>query len=229
MQWAVLGIVIVGLILAYIVFQETRAHTYWRSLVAKGDLDAIRTLLDQEIERWKTGRVPKGVPAALWHGVQTAELVAVGRDAAQLTCAAEGEYHFVGGRPQEVTSPLEAGMRVAAKLAELVMYDVPNLRLSAVRIDVYSTFHTADGMPEQRCILSTLVDRATADDLDWDALRPREILDRFETVYRVDERGLAQPIEPAPLLEGTLPVAPKPAPVPGTVVQPGPDGMNRSG
>jgi hypothetical protein len=214
MQWAVLIIVVFGLFLAYIIFQETRAHTYWRSLVAKGDVDAIRMLLEQEIQRWKTARVPKEVPAALWHGVQTAELVAVGADAAQLTCAAEGEYRFSGGRPQEVASPLDAGMRLAAKLAEMVLYDVPNLRLAAVRVDVYSTFHTADGLPNQRCILSTLAERADADDLDWEALRPHEVLDRFATTYHVDERGLAQPIDPGPLLEGTVPVEPKPLPAP---------------
>lgn len=218
MQWAVLGIVIFGLILTYIIFQETRAHTYWRSLVAKGDLDAIRTLLDQEIQRWKMMRVPKGVPAALWHGIQTAELVAVGADAVQLTCAAEGEYRFTGGQPREVTSALDAGMRVAAKLIEMVMYDVPNIRLGAVRVDVYSTFHTADGGPEQRCILSTLAERAEADDLDWDALRPNEILARFQTSYQVNERGLAEPIDPGPPLEGTVLVEPKPiaAPTLGT-------------
>ena len=143
MQWAVLGLILFGLILTYIIFQETRAHTYWRSLVHKGDISAIRALLEQEIQRWRTMRVPKGTPASLWHGVQTADLIAVGPDAAQIACTAEGEYSIVGGRSQEVTSPLDAGMRVAAKLCELVMYDIPNLRLSAVRIDVYSTFRSA--------------------------------------------------------------------------------------
>ena len=214
MQWAVLIIVVFGLILTYIIFQETRAHTHWRGLVAKGDIDAIRTLLDQEIQRWKLIRVPKGVPAALWHGVQTAELVAAGADAAQITCSAEGEYRFTGGQPREVTTPLDAGMRVAAKLVEMVMYDVPNIRLSAVRVDVYSTFHTSDGVPEQRCILSTVAERAEADDLDWDSLRPNEILARFQTIYQVNERGLAEPIDPGPLLEGTVLVEPKPAPTP---------------
>jgi hypothetical protein len=214
MQWAVLGIVLFGLILAYVIFQETRAHTYWRGLVAKGDLDAIRMLLDQEIQRWKTMRVPKEVPASLWHGVQTAELVAVGADAAQVSCAAEGEYRFTGGRPKEVTSPLDAGMRVAAKLVEMIMFDVPNLRLSTVRVDVYSTFHASDGVPEQRCILSTVADRYDADEVDWESLRPNEIIARFDSHYLVDERGLAQPIDPGPPLEGTELVGDRTAPTP---------------
>jgi hypothetical protein len=206
MQWAVLGLVLFGLILTYIIFQETRAHTYWRGLVAKGDISAIRALLDQEIERWRTMRVPKGTPASLWHGVQTADLVAVGPDSAQLTCNAEGEYRIVGGQSQELTSPLDAGMRVAAKLCELVMFDIPNLRLAEVRVDVYSTFRTETGAPEQRCILTTIADRAEADDIDWEALRPSEIISRFESHYYLNDHGIAEAIDPGPTLEGTTPV-----------------------
>jgi hypothetical protein len=212
MEWAVLGIVLFGLFLAYIIFQETRAHTYWRGLVAKGDVSAVRALLEQEIERWRTMRVPKGTPPALWHGIQTADLIAVGADAAHLTCNAEGEYRIVGGRSQEITSPLDAGMRVAAKLCELVMYDVPNLRLAEVRIDVYSTFRTITGAPEQRCILTITAGRREADDLDWDALRPNEIIGRFESRYHVNEHGIAEPVDPGPPLEGTTPVEEVPPP-----------------
>ncbi len=210
MQWAVLGIVLFGLILTYVIFQETRAHRYWRSLVARGDVDAIRMLLDQELDRWRTMRVPKGTPASLWHGTQTVELVAIGADAAHVSCMAEGEYRFSGGRPQEIAAPLEAAMRVAAKLAEMILYDVPNLRLGAVRVDVYSTFHDARGAPEQRCILSTIADRAVADDLDWEALRPSEIIARFDSQYHVGERGVAESIDPGPPLEGTELVSERP-------------------
>ncbi len=206
MQWAVLGLVIFGLILTYVIFQETRAHTYWRGRVAKGDLEAIRTLLGQEIERWRTMRVPRTAPAVVWHGVQTTELAAVGADAAHVTCSAEGEYRFVGGKPQEITSPLDAATRLAAKIAEMILYDVPNLHLSIVRVDVYSTFHGEAGAPEQRCILSTVADRATADEIDWESLRPSEIINRFDTRSQMNERGLAQPIDPGPLLEGTVAV-----------------------
>jgi hypothetical protein len=207
MQWAVLGIVLFGLFLTYIIFQETRAHHYWRGLVAKGDLDAIRMLLEQEIERWHTMRVPKGVPASVWHGVQTTELVAVGPNGAQVSCAADGEYRFSGGRPQEVASPIDAAMRLAAKVAEMILYDVPNLHISEVRVDVYSTFHAPDGMAEQRCILSVVADRATADGIDWEALRPAEIVNRFESRYDVDARGIAEPFDPGEPLEGTELVA----------------------
>src|SRR5215207_4402672 len=187
MQWAVLGLVIFGLILTYIIFQETRAHHYWRGLVQKGDVSAIRALLEQEVTRWKTMRVPKGTPPALWHGVQTAELLAVGPDEAHLACSAEGEYRIAGGVSTEVMSPLDAGIRLAAKLIELVMYDTPNLRLGLVRVDVFSTFRTETGAPQQRCILTVTADRPEADDIDWEALRPNEIVGRFESHYRLND------------------------------------------
>jgi hypothetical protein len=212
MQWAVFGLIIFGLILTYIIFQETRAHTYWRGLVAKGDITAIRALLVQEIERWRTMRVPKGTPPGLWHGVQTADLVAVGPDAAQLACTAEGEYRIVGGRSQEIKSPLDTGIELAAKLCELVMFDIPNLRLGLVRVDVYSTFRTETGAPEQRCILTTVADRPEVDDVDWDTLRPNEIINRFESRYHLNEHGVAEPIDPGPPLEETTPVGDIPAP-----------------
>ena len=212
MQWAVFALILFGLFLTYIIFQETRAHNYWRGLVRKGDVSAIRALLEQEIEHWRTMRVPRGTPASLWHGVQTVDLVAVGPDEAQVACSAEGEYRVSGGQPQEVTSPLDAGMRLAAKLCELILYDVPNLRLGVVRVDVYSTFRDEQGAPVQRCILTTVAGRAEADDLDWEALRPNEIISRFESRYQLNERGIAEPIDPGPPLDGTTPVADIPPP-----------------
>lgn len=209
MQWAIFALILFGLFLTWVIFQETRMHRHWRGLVATGDLNAIRTILEQEIERWKTMRVPKGTPASLWHGVQTVELTAIGPTAAQVSCAAEGEYRFVGGQPEEVTTALEAAKRVAARVAEMILYDVPNLRLGDVRVDVYSTFRSDHGRPEQRCILSVSADRGTADDLDWEALRPAEIIDRLDTRYEVNNLGQAEPIDPGPPLEGTEYVAPR--------------------
>jgi len=207
MTWAIFALVLFGLFLTYIIFQETRAHSYWRGLVSKGDVRAIRALLDQEIERWRTARVPKGAPPTLWHAVQTVDLVAVGPAAAHLSCSAEGEYRIIAGQSQEVTSPIDAAMRLAAKVCELILYDIPNIRLHEVRVDVYSTFRDASGAPLQRCILSTIADRGEADDLDWEALRPHEIIGRFESRSNVNAQGVAEPIDAGPPLEGTTPVA----------------------
>jgi hypothetical protein len=212
MTWAVIGGLLVVLLLTVILVKESVTHSFWRTQAGEGDVTMVALLLQQEMQRWRTMRVPKGTPPALWHGVQTVDLFAVGPRDAHLTCSAEGEYRFVNGRSEEVTSPIDAAMRVAAKLCELVLYDIPNLRVSGVRVDVYSTFRETSGAPVQRCILTTTAERSVADSLVWESLRPQEVIARLESRYDVDAAGIARPIAPGPLLEGTVPAAEVPLP-----------------
>lgn len=200
MGWGILAVSLIGVFISFVILQETFAQRHWRGLVRNGDTWAIKTLVEQEIERWREMRVPKGVAASLWHGIQTAEVASVGRDFINLICSAEGEYRIVEGRRQEVSSPLDEGMKLAAALLERLFYDVPNVRLHTVRVDVYTTFRSEDGTPEQRCILTTLAERPDADRLPWDDLLPREIISRFESRYQVNEHGAALPIDPGPPL-----------------------------
>src|SRR5690242_6519185 len=114
---------------AYVIVQETRAQLFWRSLVDKGDVKAIRDLIETEVEAWHRARVPRGTPALLWHGVQTVELLDVTDRGARVSCNAEGEYALVSGRRIETSSPLSEGMKITTKLAEMLLYDVPNVKL----------------------------------------------------------------------------------------------------
>lgn len=198
--WGILAVTIFGLICAFVIMQETFAQRHWRGLVRRGDTWAIKSLVEAEIERWRGMRVPKGTNAGLWHGVQAAEVASVGRDYINLIASAEGEYHIVDGHRREVSSPLNEGMNLRAALLERVFYDIPNVRLSLVRVDVYTTYRAEDGTPEQRCILTATADRATADPLPWDDLRPSEILARFDARYKLAASGAALPIDPGPVL-----------------------------
>ncbi|HZU76875.1 MAG TPA: hypothetical protein VFA70_08945 [Dehalococcoidia bacterium] len=200
MGWGILAVSVLGLFIAFVILQETFMQRHWRDLVQRGDTWAIRTLVEQEIERWRGMRVPKGVDAALWHGIQTAEVASVGRDFINIICSAEGEYRIVGGVRQEVSSPLDEGMKLAAALLERLLYDIPNVRLYQVRVDVYTTFRSEDGTPEQKCILTTCAERPEAEHLPWDELRASEILARFDTRYQLNQRGAALPIDPGPVL-----------------------------
>ena len=200
MTWPILAVLAIGLFLTYVIWQETRSHLHWRALVAQGNVWAIRELLTAEIDRWHEIRPPRGVPVAVWAGVQSAELVAVGRDHVQVACSTEGEYRMAGGRREQVISSLDAGMRLASKLIDMLLYDIPEVKVKTVRIDVFSTFHTSEGAPEQRCILSTCAQRSVANALSWEELSPREILDCFEIHYHTDEHGMVQAIDPGPPL-----------------------------
>jgi hypothetical protein len=201
MTWGIIAVLALGLLLTYIIFQETRSHLRWRELVAQGNVWAIHELVSNEIDRWRRMRPPAGTPLPLWAGVQTMELVAIGRDHIQVVCGTEGEYRMVGARREQVATPLEAAMRLAAKVIEMVMYDIPEVKVNVVRVDVYSSFASPNGSMEQGCILTAAANREQANSADWDTNSAQEILSGFSTGYDVDEVGLARPVDPGPPLE----------------------------
>ena len=196
LAWGLLAVVLIALVIAYAVIQETRAQRHWRALVKAGDIDAIRTIVESEVNRWRTERMPRGVLPSVWHGVQTAELIEVGTDYVRAGCSAEGQYAVVGHRREEVSSALREAMKLTVKLADMLLYDIPNVELERVQVDAYTTFRGRSGAANQRCILSTVVRRSEARGLDWDETPPEEIVARFGGRFQVDRQGHAQPIDP---------------------------------
>ena len=102
---------------------------------------------------------------------------------------------MVDGQRREVETGLQQAMKVTAKLADMVMYDIPNVKLGYVQIDVYSTFRD-DAGSAQRCILSTVAEREVADVLDWDEHDAEEVVRAFGGRYSLDDRGNPLPIDP---------------------------------
>jgi hypothetical protein len=201
-----LGMVVVGaifLVFGWAVSTEMFQHRAWRKRVASGDVDIIAALLEESLGTWRRGRPPRGTPANLWAGIQGAQLIAVEVDGATLSTSAEGEFRTEGGQRVQVASALDEGVAIAAKLLDMILYDVPNLRLGYARVDVYSTF-TGDQGADQRPILSVVADRATADDMQWEALTPEEIIGRFEATFERGPGGQPMPIALAPV-QGTPP------------------------
>jgi hypothetical protein len=199
------GIIITGIIvmlIAYVILQETRAQLHWRSLVADGDVDAIRDLLQTEVEHWHTERVPKSVPALLWHGIQTVELIDVSADGARVNCSAEGEYSLVDGRRVETSTPLDEGKKITMKLADLIMYEVPNVKLEHVQIDVYTSYRDERGQSQPQCILSTLVRRSDVEEIDWEATSADDFVEMTKGRYSADNGGGVRPVEPLPWPDG---------------------------
>ncbi|MDO8613763.1 MAG: hypothetical protein Q7R32_13230, partial [Dehalococcoidia bacterium] len=115
---------------------------------------------------------------------------------ASVSCQVESEYRLLDGRWVEVSSPLQEGFAVTACLADMLLYDVPNLRLDSVRIDVHTTFRDVGGTAERACILTTNVRRELAREVDWEEWTPAEIVDAFGGRYRLGERGVALPVDP---------------------------------
>src|SRR3990172_4116229 len=132
MAWGLgVGIIIIALIFAFfgvVIFKETRTHRFWQRKVEEGDLDMITQLVQAEVAHWRLERPPKGMPASVWQGVQSVELVEIGADYIRVSTTAEPQFALVGGARRQVTSALDEAKRVAAKLAERLFYDVPHIR-----------------------------------------------------------------------------------------------------
>jgi hypothetical protein len=190
----------------YVVIQGTRIQLHWRKRVEEGDVEAIEMLLGDEVNRWKTARTPKGVEPSVWRGVQSAELVEATPESVRVSATAEGQYAAAGAERREVSGLLEEGMKLSARLADMVLWDVPNVRLPYVQVDVYGTFRDATGSA-QRCVLTTTFDRETAGAIDWDDMAPAAIVARFNGRYALDERGNPLPIDVAPPRAGRVPAA----------------------
>jgi hypothetical protein len=197
----------VFLFVGWAVSTEMFQHRAWRRKVDAGDTAIVAALVEEALAAWRRARPAKGTPANLWAGVQSGQLIAVTEDSATLSTSAEAEFRTEDGRRVQVASALDEAASVAAKLVDMMLYDVPNLRLGTVRVDVYSTFTGADGTPVQQPILSTTAQRSIADDLSWEALTPAEVLGRFDTQIGRGDSGQAAAIVLGPV-DGSLPDQP---------------------
>jgi hypothetical protein len=202
-----IGIVLLlFLVVGWVIVQGTRAQLYWRKRVDEGDVDAITALVRDEITRWKTARVPKGVDPDVWRGVQSVDLVSATPDGIRLSATAEGIFVTVDGERREVRGALQQAMAVTAKLADMAFYDIPNVRLPYVQVDVYSTFRDETGT-SQRCVLATLCNREVADALDWDELSGEEVVRAFGGRYLLDDRGNPLPVDADATARSGVPAA----------------------
>ncbi len=187
------------LVFGWAVSTDMFQHRALRKRVESGDVDIVAALIEEALSTWRKGRPPRGIPASLWAGVHEAQLLAIEQDGATLSSSAEAEFRTEGGQRVQVASALDAGIALASKLLDMILYDVPNLRLGYVRVDIYSTFAGADGTPVQRPIITATADRTTADGLDWEALTPQEVLGRFGARFERAATGQPVPIDLPPL------------------------------
>ena len=109
---------------------------------------------------------------------------------------AEGEFALSNGRRVETSSPLAEGMKITKKLAEMALYDVPNVKLDHVQIDVYTSFRDEGGHAEPRCILSTRVRRSRVAVVDWEEISATDFVELNDGYFVTSADGAVHPIEP---------------------------------
>ncbi len=202
MEWALLGLGIVFLVISWVIVQGTRAQLAYRRAIAAGDLEVIREVVQEAMDQWRSMKRPKEVPPPVWRGIQGMELVSLGTDHIRVRLLAEGEFRLVEGRWQEVRGPLEEGMAMAVKALEMLLYDIPNVRLPWAQVDVYTAYRHQEGRPQLHCILSVAAHREAARRVDWDAWSPKQVVDYLGGRYRVGEEGHPLPVEPVTVVMG---------------------------
>jgi len=198
MPWAVLGIFIFFLVVSYIVLQGTRAALAWRKAAAAGDVKVIRDIAEDALNSWRSGRRPKAVAPDVWRGIQSAQLIAVAADGVRVSCQAQSEYRMLEGRWLEVRNALQEGISIAAKAAEMLLYELPNFRPQLIQLDVYTSFRQGEDLSSNLCILSLQATRDQARTVDWDEWTAEEIVDALDARYRLGERGQPLPIDVEP-------------------------------
>jgi len=198
LPWALLGLTIFFLFVTYIIVQGSRAATAWRSAAATGDLTVIRMILDDSISGWRTQKRPKAVDPEVWRGVQSMQLTDLAAGFVRVFCQAHSEQRLRDGRWIEVKNPLQEGIDITARAAELLFYDMPHYRPDRIQVDVYTAFREGEGPTQNVCIMSTVATREQAREVDWEEWSAGDIVDGLGGRYRPGEFGQPLPIEVEP-------------------------------
>jgi len=196
LQYAILGIFISFLFFAYIIIQGTRAALAWRSAAERGDVKVIGDIVDDALKGWSAQKRPKTVPAETWRGIQSMQLAGVGPDYVRVSCVAESDYKMVDGRWVEIRNPLQEGVAITAKAADMLFYELPHYRPSNIQIDVYTDYRDESGRTDRHCIMTTQATRDDARAADWEDWTADEIVQSLGAVYRLSENGRPLPVEP---------------------------------
>jgi len=194
-EWAVLGLFIMFLIVTYIVVQGTRAALAWRKAAAEGDVKVIRDIVEDSLGAWRSMKRPKEVPAEVWRGIQSMQIVEVDAEVVRVSCQAEGDFRLLNGRWVETANPLHEAMAVTVKGLDMLLYELPHYKPGRVQIDVYMTMREADRATERVCILSTTATRENARQIDWEEWTPAQIVEALSGRYRMDDLGQPLPIQ----------------------------------
>ena len=196
LQWALLGIFIAVSFLAYIIIQGTRAALAWRDAAKAGDTKVIRDIVEDAMKLWTSQKRPKEVSAEVWRGIQSMQLAGVGPDYVRVSCVAQSEHRMVDGRWVEIRNPLQEGVAIAAKAADMLFWELPHYRPENIQIDVYTDYRDDEGRARRECIISMQATREEAKHLDWEEWTADQITDALGAVYTLNESGRPMPIAP---------------------------------
>jgi hypothetical protein len=206
MSFIALGIIfflILGFVLGFIILQSAFSHRHWRKVIAQGDQPTLLAAVEEALETFRGMRAPRGTPPADWRGLQSAALVAADRDRCRVSLVVEPDVRVIGTERREIGPAESVARRVAVRMAERLLYEIPLARFQAVQVDVYTEYRSPQGQLTTECLLTTQVSRLMANESDWDELEAAAIL----ADWRTRERQSGVRLDPE---EGAL-IAPMPS------------------
>jgi hypothetical protein len=194
LTWALITIFVLFLLLAYIVLQGTRAALAWRRAAADGDTKVIRDIVQDCLEGWRSQKRPKAIAPEVWRGIQSLQLIDVEADFVRVSATAESEYKLADGRWLEMRNPLQEGIAITARAADMLFYELPHYRPDRLQIDVYTTFRDESGVTRRECVLSTETTRELAREVDWEEWEAERIVEALGGRYELSENGRPLPV-----------------------------------
>ncbi len=198
LPFALLGLTLFFLLVTYIVVQGSRAAMAWRTAALKGDVKVIRMIVEDSLNAWRSIKRPQAVPPDVWRGIQSMQLTDMAADFVRVSCQAQSEYRMAEGRWVEVRNPLQEGIEITARAADMLLYEMPHYRPERIQIDVYTTFREGEGPTQNVCIMSTSASREQAREVDWEDWTAGEIVNALRGRYRLGEFGQPLAIEVEP-------------------------------
>ncbi len=191
----VFGVVVMLLIVAIIGFaivSSAFSQRHWKRVIAQGDRATLLAALEEALETFRGMRPPRDQPPADWRGLQSAAVVAADRDRCRVSVLVEPDIRVVASERRAVGGAEQVAQRVAVRMAERLLYEIPLAHFEAVQVDVYTEYRSADGQIETPCLLTTQVTRSLGNATAWDGQEAAAILAGWPT----RERAPGRPVEP---------------------------------
>ena len=168
--------IVLGLVLGFIIVQSAFSHRHWRKVIAEGDQETLLAAVEEALETFRGMRAPRGTPPADWRGLQSAALVAADRDRCRVSVLVDPDIRVIGTERREIGPAESVARRVAVRMVERLLYEIPLARFEAVQVDVYTQYRSPQGEIATDCLLTTQVSRLMGNEADWDEQEAAAIL-----------------------------------------------------
>lgn len=207
MEWGILFFTLLGVVLGGFVLQATYAAQSWRTAIAGGDLNVLRQAVDNAMDGWRRQKPPRGMPPADWQALMSVAAIAMDTRRCRVSMLVSSDIRVVNNQRQELGRPIDVGRRVAVRMVERLLYEIPHVRFEEVQVDIYAPRTASEGGLASDCILVVRADRAGAAVAPWDTADDAGILEEWSTREAVPGEVLDPEIDALIAPEGQAAVA----------------------